>query len=142
MDLDLSVPVKDYMTKDLLFVNPDSSMLRVAEVFSGSHVHHLPVLDTNGKAVGLISKSDYHKLLHHFTLLHIGDHAEQNKKFLSSLIASDVMQKKLFTVDQQTPLKQVLEAFLDNLYHSIIITEKDLCVGIITPYDFLKVVAQ
>ncbi|MCS3456144.1 CBS domain-containing protein [Aeromonas rivuli] len=55
--------VKDVMRKDVLTVNPDTSMLELAEMMLGQKPKMYPVLE-GGRLVGVISRHDVMKAIH------------------------------------------------------------------------------
>ncbi len=53
----LKMPVETYMTKDLFFVAPSSTIDECMALMTHQHIRHLPVLEGN-KLVGIISIGD------------------------------------------------------------------------------------
>ncbi len=53
----LIVPVGDFMTRNVLYVSPESTMEECMALMTGKHVRHLPVIDNN-RLLGLISIGD------------------------------------------------------------------------------------
>ena len=56
-ELKLDTPVKELMTSQVYFVNPDQLIDDCMAIMSDRHIRHLPVLEKN-KLVGLISITD------------------------------------------------------------------------------------
>lgn len=140
MNLLLQTPIKQIMTSQLTKVSPDTLLTEIAVLFDKDDYHHLPVVDAENKFIGMVSKSDYFKLQHHFTILKLGSYKEQNEKLFHSLIASDIMQTNLHVVHVDDKLEVALNLFLKNRFHSLVVLKKGKCVGIITPYDILKTI--
>jgi len=55
-------PVKDVMTKNIIFVEPEDEIDYVESIMTENHIRHLPILDKN-VLVGLISIGDIVKSL-------------------------------------------------------------------------------
>ena len=51
----LDAPLKKIMTKNPFTVNEDSNFEEAKSIIKSAKIRHLPVIDTNGKLVGLIS---------------------------------------------------------------------------------------
>jgi CBS domain-containing protein len=51
----LDAPIEKIMTKDPFTVNEDSIFEEAKYIIKSAKIRHLPVIDTNGKLVGLIS---------------------------------------------------------------------------------------
>jgi CBS domain-containing protein len=54
----LQTPVRDIMTSKVICVRPDQKMSECMALMTDKRVRHLPVLDDNGKLVGIISIGD------------------------------------------------------------------------------------
>jgi CBS domain-containing protein len=142
ISIDLQTKVKEVMMDAPICVSPNTLMTEVEQIFSKNTFHHIPVLNEEKQAVGIISKSDFYKLQHHFTLFGYKDAKESNERFFKSLIASDIMNKKPITIGSSTPIGEAIKMFLVNRFHSLIVTEETKCVGIITPHDFLELLTE
>ena len=84
----------------------------------------LPVVDSEKKLLGIVSESD---LLH--CILQGSD--EQTLK------ARDMMNKEVVTVNEDTPLKDVIKTLEDNKLVRVPVVKDNVLVGIITRRDLL-----
>jgi len=50
--------IKDWMTKDVITVDPETSMMRAAKLMKEKGIRRLPVVDDKGKIVGMLSDRD------------------------------------------------------------------------------------
>ena len=50
--------VKDVMTTKIVRLSPDNSVRQAARIMFDSHVSGLPVVDDEGRLIGLISEGD------------------------------------------------------------------------------------
>src|SRR3954447_7073891 len=50
---------KDVMTRDLVSVTPDATVLQAARLMLQHHISGLPVVDASGKLVGILSEGDF-----------------------------------------------------------------------------------
>jgi len=57
-DTTLTDRVRDKMSPDAQFVQPEQTMLTAARIMCVRHVHRLPVLNADGKPVGLLTSMD------------------------------------------------------------------------------------
>ncbi len=51
--------IQEVMTSPLVAVSPEQTIFECAKTMSEHHIHHLPVMDENGKLVGIISATDF-----------------------------------------------------------------------------------
>lgn len=117
--------VSTIMTKELITVQPDDKLSMVLEAFKTKKIHHLPVIE-DGKLVGLITTSDLMWL---------------NRSFddYSTIQVSDVMTRKLATLEPSAKIGTAAEIFLENWFHALpIVDENELLVGIVTSFDILR----
>ena len=50
---------QDVMTRDVITIDPDSTVLQAARLMLQHHVSGLPVVDGNGNLVGVLSEGDF-----------------------------------------------------------------------------------
>ena len=134
----LKLPVTSVMSSDITFVNPDTIMDEVSDIFSGKNIHHLPVINDEGEIVGIVSKSDYYKLLNSYTIFNRKDIDAMNERYLKSLIVEDVMTENPVCIHWDSKVETVIQVFLENLFHALPVVKDKKLVGIITPYDILS----
>jgi len=132
------ITVKQIMTDKVISVGPKALMTEVSALFDSNRIHHVPVIDNDGQALGMISRLDYNKLQDHFTLFLCEAADERNRKFFSTLLASEVMTKNIATIDVNAPVKIAIETFLENLFHALPVIDEGKLVGIVTSHDVLK----
>lgn len=136
------------MSADLITVHPNTIMTDISQIFDEHTFHHLPVIDDNGACVGVISKSDYYQLQNCFTKINskysdMHKNAEvENERFFKSIVAQDVMTENPVCVDISASIDQILDVFIENKIHSVIVTESKKCMGIITTYDIIREIKE
>ena len=126
------------MTKEIISVHPDDTMEAVQEIFDKHTFHHVPVVK-DGKVVGIISRSDYDKLCHSFTLFNSNSSRRYNDALMKSLLVVEVMSTQLATLREEDTVLTAAAFFRENLFHAIpIINSERELVGIVTTYDLLN----
>jgi CBS domain-containing protein len=113
-------------------------MTQVATIFESRSIHHLPVIDKEGFIQGMISKSDYYKLLDHFTLFGKQSAKLANKKFLGSLLTKEIMSVDIITITPDDTLLTAANIFCENLFHALPVVENGKLVGILSPIDLVN----
>ncbi len=130
--------VNEIMTTQLVSAHPDTVVTKVSELFENNTFHHLPVLDENDVCLGVISKSDYYIIQDQMTKI-CKERAERSNQLLwRSLLASEIMTSPIISLDSGADISQAVDIFLQNQVHSIIITEENKCIGIVTTFDVIK----
>ncbi|MBK8561846.1 MAG: CBS domain-containing protein [Saprospiraceae bacterium] len=136
---DRTTTIANIMTSEVFFVHPDDTMQRIDEIFRMHNIHHVPVIDQIGHVVGIISKSDYLKVLHGFTMFKTAKSEEYNKAILRSLLASEVMTTQVASLNPDDTVDVAAGYFRENLFHAIPVVDRDKrLVGIVTTFDLLN----
>jgi len=137
--MDIQRPLSQIMTTQIISIGPLELISKVSSIFDNHKIHHLPILNEKGIALGMISKHDFRQVQHHFTCYGWEMAEASNNHLFSSLIAKDVMSKDLVTLREDDSIEKAISYFLQNRVHSILITDSNnYCLGIVTPYDILK----
>lgn len=130
--------VRTIMTTELVTVHHNTSMLQIREYFETNHFHHLPVLDDDGKVIGMISRLDYNMILDHFTVFGVAKAERTNERFLGALVAKDILSGKVVKINADDSIEEAVRIFLENLFHALPVLDAGELVGIVTTYDLLK----
>jgi acetoin utilization protein AcuB len=135
------VPISRLMTdyKNLVTVNPEDTLLTIKEIFAHNNFHHIPVVRFR-EIVGIISKTDFEHFMGGASLC-------DEDRFVSELrlqrtTAKDLMTTRLGKVESTDRLNVALEIFILNRFHALPVVDNGELVGIITPFDLLKALAE
>ena len=145
---------KDIMCSSVITVSPDSSVAEVAEIFHDKSIGGAPVVDDEGKLVGIITESDLidqNKKLHIPTVVAIFDaviYLESLRKFekeLKKMTGSkvkDLCSSDVVTVDVDTPVNEIASIMADSHFHTIPVLDNALLVGVVGKDDIVKTMAS
>ncbi len=140
--IDLSTPVTHIMTRNVRFVEPDTIVSKIAQMFQSERFHHLPVLGDDGEVLGIISKSDLLQLQNHLTRLSNDRCEDKNEWFFKTLTAEEIMTKKPSCIHCQSTIGTAIEIFLENLFHALPVVDGGQCIGILTTYDVMRFIQK
>ena len=131
------IEARHVMTRDLITSKESETLASVREKILEHNIQHIPVVDGK-KIIGMISKGDLLKMEHHLSLFEARKAIESNKIIFNSMLASDVMTRKLVMVRETDSLMSVVDIFRENLFHALpVLNEQHELSGIITPLDIL-----
>jgi CBS domain-containing protein len=133
----LQTSVSQVMTKDLITVKVDTSLHKVRDIFDQNNINHLPVLNTEGVLMGIISDKDLFLLLDWGTRFGLKGSEVRNKHLLDSNTAEDLMTKNIVSVSPSDNLGHCAEILRENKFHALPVIEQGKLVGIITSFDML-----
>ena len=136
--MDRNTKVGQVMTTRLVTLGPNDTMNKTQEIFRKNNIHHIPIVQDK-KVVGIISKTDYLKILHGFTLFKTQKSELYNSAILRSLLTSEVMTKQVATLHPNDTIEVAAGFFKENLFHALpIVDDNSNLVGIITTYDLIN----
>lgn len=133
---DRSTTVGQIMSTPVITVGPDDTMKKVQDIFRMNNIHHIPVV-VDGKVAGIVSKSDYLRLLHGFTLFKTEKSVEYNDAIMRSLLVGEVMTKQVATLGPEDTVEMAAGFFRENLFHALPVVSKGKLVGIVTTFDLI-----
>jgi acetoin utilization protein AcuB len=134
---DKTITVDQIMSSPVITVHTDDTMLKVQDIFSKNNIHHIPVIEQGSKVVGIISKSDYLRLLHGFTLFKTEKSVDYNNAILRSLLVGEVMTRQVATLNPDDTLELAAGFFRENLFHALPVVQNEALVGIVTTFDLI-----
>ena len=129
---------KDVMIKSIKSARLNDNMTKINDLLLDFNIHHIPIVDDEGRLKGIVSKHDLDLLK-----LSTGKYGQESlfvkqKRILDSQLAKDVMTSKLITVTPEDTIKTVVDIFYGNKIHALPVLENEFLVGIITPYDLIR----
>lgn len=141
----------DIMTKDLVFVRPETPVRDIAALMTEKRISGLPVLAADGQLLGIVSQSD---LLHRWEIgtepkykwwLKIFSDSDSLARAFSKthgIMAKDVMTCHLISVKHDTDLGDVASLLDQSKVKRLPVLQDGKLVGIITRSDLVKAFSQ
>jgi CBS domain-containing protein len=143
--------VRDVMVTPVITIEPSATVQQVASLFLQKQISAAPVLDGNGKLVGIVSEGD---LLHR-----VEAGTERHRSWwLRALIdsdtlaaeyvkshghkISDIMTRDVITTSPQAPLHEVAALLEKNAIRRLPVLENGQLVGIVSRANLLQAVAS
>ncbi len=151
---------KDIMTSPVVTVRNNMSIEEVADLFSDRMITGAPVVDENGRPVGVITLSDLvrneprreniisDKIASDFVLKAweaqfsteelTGYHIEESE----TLLVHDIMTPFIYRVQEDTPVKELAKIMISGRIHRLFVSVEDEIFGVVSALDILKAVAS
>ncbi|MDH3452624.1 MAG: CBS domain-containing protein [Gammaproteobacteria bacterium] len=136
--LHADLKVADVMTRDIKTVQRNDPLSSAETLMEDGRCRHVIVLDEQAKLAGVISHRDmfYNRLSRSMGL---GKYAHDNA--LAAIMAKQIMQTELTTVDPETALDEAAALMVARKIGCLPVLDGDAVVGIITESDFLSILA-
>jgi CBS domain-containing protein len=150
-------PVTAAMTEEVVCLRPEVSMAAVARLFLDRHIGGAPIVDADGKPLGVITKTD---LLRHFldddeseevvalrVRLRDGVQAPLGRGFhptrVAGFTAGEVMTPTPLTLSEKATIAQAAALMAYEVVHRLLILSAEgNVVGLVSALDVLRWVAQ
>ncbi len=145
---------KDIMTRNIIAVTPDTTVERLAKLLSEHKISGMPVLDENGKLVGIVTENDLisrNKRLHIPTVVTIfdaiiylerpGKLEEEIKKIVGTLV-NDICIKRVITIKEDATLTEIATIMSEKKVHLLPVMKGDKLVGIVGKADLVRALAE
>ena len=123
------------MTKNPIFISPDTSINDVRSLMEKEKIGHLPVLDKNSALVGLITKKN---LLKAAPSAATSLDMYEISYLLSKMTAKDVMEKNVITASEDEVVEEAARIMADRRMGCLPVMRGKLLVGIITETDLFR----
>lgn len=129
--------LKEIMTKDPVTLNIDESFCRVAQIFQEKDIRHLPIVNSQGLILGIISQRDLNRI----TSPKKGPNGEYlyDPAELTKYILKQHVIQKVFSLSPEDTLEKALEIMAEKKLGCMPIADSEgRVVGIVTVTDLLK----
>ena len=130
--------VKELMTKDVVMLDRNEKLLVADDVMRLGRIRHLPIVDSDGSLVGIVSQRD---LFHSGLMKAMGYGTHAQRKTLDLVAVKEAMKTDVVTVSPDTALAVAAKLMLEKKIGCLVVLEGNKIAGILTEADFLKVYA-
>ncbi len=125
------VTAKDYMSANLVTLDPDMDILKAVGVLVDKRIMGAPVVDKQGNLVGILSEKD---------CLQVALQASYHEE--SATQVADYMNPAVKTVDVNTSIPEIADLFLKLDYRLFAVMKDNRLVGQICRRDVLKALGE
>lgn len=128
--------VRDRMSKHPITVTADVPIDEALKVMRENKVRRLPVIDRDGRLVGIVSEMD---LLYASPSPATSLSVYEIHYLMARITVQDVMTKEVISIEEDTPLEEAARIMVDNKIGGLPVVRDGVLVGIITETDLFKI---
>ena len=150
---------EQFMTKSVVSVSPEASLLDVLRLFVEEDIHGAPVIDEAGDLVGVVTTSDLLRAEEeeHDTLIAASDYLREILEFsapdaprdltdfqdrLAQRRVADVMTNAYASVRADAPVADVARCLRENGIHRVWVERDGALCGVVSALDLMPVIER
>jgi len=118
----MNAKVNDLMSASVVTAEPHHTVAHVRKMLERNRVGAVPVVDTNGLAVGIVSATD---------LL---------PELATNTPIKSIMTEKVYCVSQYDDVSVAARVMRNHKIHRVVVSHEQHVVGVISSFDLLKLV--
>ena len=145
--------VSEIMTQPVLTIDEDRTLEEVAQKMLNNRVGGLPVVDNDGKIVGMVTESDFSAKEHAIPFSRqyapqlFGDWmskegVDKAYKAARSIQVKEIMSSPAITIVEGDTVAEAIRKMLAQGVHRLPVVRDGVPVGIVSRHDLLKLVVQ
>ncbi|MBI4549812.1 MAG: CBS domain-containing protein [Candidatus Omnitrophica bacterium] len=132
---------QDLMSVSAMMVPQEMRLFELAGLFRSKRISGAPVVDENGRLIGVVTITDLLKYLENIRagLLHNRNFLDELGEQRLKVRVKDIMTRDVMTVQKNTPLTTILDLMLGKNIHTIPVMSEDgsEIAGIIGRHDLV-----
>jgi CBS domain-containing protein len=140
----------DIMTTDVITVKKETPLKELAEILYKNHINGVPVLDDDGRLIGIICESDLirkDKKLHIPTVVALFDavfylesskNVEKEIRRINATTVEELFTREVVTVDEKTPIEEIATLMTQKKIYTIPVMDGKRLVGIVGKGDVIR----
>lgn len=127
--------VSEMMTARPMSIHQDKPLRLALEILDANHFHHLPVMNSEGQLVGILTKHDIRAALKSPFILR---ETWQNEAAITRLPVRAIMTPAPIVVEPEADADEAVRLMLVNHISCLPVVRSETLVGIITNSDILS----
>ena len=127
--------VSEVMTRDVVTLDRNERLIHADDVMRLGRIRHLPITDSDGTLVGIISQRD---LFHSGLVQALGYGTHAQRKALDMVVVKEAMTSEVHTIAPDALLSAAAAIMLERKIGCLIVIENQKIAGILTESDFVK----
>jgi len=133
--MNYALPLSSVMTADPVTLRSHQYLIDVKHIYEATPFHHhIPVVDESHHPIGLIDLAGFVHALGAASL-------DESERVYNETTVGEIMSLDLVVKNPHSTIREAAEEFYKNRIDAILVTRDGKLVGIVTPYDLIKLMA-
>ena len=143
----------DIMTEDVITVHPETLIRELAEIFITHNISGVPVVDQEGKVLGIATESDliFHSkrlkvppvltILDSFIFLNSPEKMEKELRKIGAASVVDIYTAPPLTITPETALDEIASLMTEKQVHTLpVLDQEGKMIGIVGKKDIIRTI--
>jgi CBS domain-containing protein/ribosome-associated translation inhibitor RaiA len=136
------IPIREIMTSSPHFILESDTVDHARSIMYKLDVRAMPVTDENNKLVGVVGLKDLAQVSYHKKSRQTRGDVAGGKSSASKVEVKSVMNTPAITIGPDYKLADAVRLMNDNDISTVIVTDNEIPVGIVTQYDLIELIAS
>lgn len=138
--------IPEIMTSEVKTILHDASVLELARMLDEYGISGLPVVDHDGRLVGVVSRSDISAGVSDpppASTLDMENHEKESTLLgLEHSKVADIMTESVVTVESHQSVAHLARMMVDDGVHRVFVTSGEELVGVVSAIDLVRVLGE
>jgi CBS domain-containing protein len=145
--------VSEIMSSPVMTVKGDQTLEQAAQLMLDNNIGGVPVVDDDGKLIGIVTESDFSAKEHAIPFSRIyapqlfgkwmsKEGVEKAYESARKITVDKIMSVPVITITKEDTVAEAVRIMLDKRIHRVLVTEQDFPIGILSRHDLLKLVVR
>ena len=132
--------VSEVMTREVVTTGPDAVLGQAARLMVEKHLKRLPVVDREGRLVGILGRLD---ILNTIAAVHLPQWHPEAHAVGQQALVSDVMTPEVPTVHESATVEEIFERLVSSAHKRVVVVDDQRrVVGVIADSDLISRVSR
>lgn len=135
-----NLKVSEVMSHEVVTIGPDAILGRAAKLMVENHLKRLPVVDSEGKLVGILGRLD---VLNTIAAVHLPEWHPEVHSIGEQATVADVMTREVPTVHESATVEEIFELLISSSHKRVVVVDdKQHVVGIVADSDLISRISR
>jgi CBS domain-containing protein len=132
--------ISEVMTSEVVTTTPDMALGRAARLMAAKRLKRLPVVDADGKLVGILGRLD---ILNTIAAVHLPEWHPEARSVVGQATVGDVMTREVPTAPESATVEEIFALLVASAHKRVVVVdEQRRVVGIIADSDLISRVSR